>query len=646
MYFKVHQQSVLRKWTFLLLDSAIFLEHIIIALDLYRLILRQKMAQNFPATRRAADTCTMPNLDDLRRQMAEIQRTIDNAAQGNRNLKEIQAKCDALQKESVELLSATAQDQLGAQEHLHYVVKRKKEIHELMKELQQTELIDVCFLMDCTNSMEKHIDQVKNYIFNTVALLQTRFPHLNLRLAFVGYRDLNLPIDEQYSILDFTDVEEFHRFVSNVGCRWGRDVCEDVLGGLQKITELEWKQSVRIMIHIGDAPAHGQRYHDLSDEHDDYFTNDSDGSIGYSYIQELIELNVKYFFGRLTLATDKMIEQFRNFTDKKMSIEEIDLNKFESLLPFIVESISKSISASASSLLQKHVENDPEAANDNGKSTENTQRSIVFNKIEPEWKTVKAKRVKVIKYECNEQLQCTEVIQNWLVKIADNPFSEGALRLAYYGLNEYKNTWEKAVFKEFKRNNRGVNTKEKYLQDLDCQTVADYLALEFNKLPQLKGLTSYVKKIKFIMTKLVFMPIGPESYRNMSMERFIDGSYKKFSNNAGYVEYSDPAFTLQAFSHWTHDRTDGNMMVVDLQGIIAGNDGKYLLTDPCIHSIDLLRFGRTNLGKPGMKRFFQTHICNIICHALKLKQNEHQPDIKAAKYDSYFNNKPNRTMFN
>jgi hypothetical protein len=148
------------------------------------------------------------------------------------------------------------------------------------------------------------------------------------------------------------------------------------------------------------------------------------------------------------------------------------------------------------------------------------------------------------------------------------------------------------------------------------------------------------------MTKLVFMPIGPRKFRNMSIEKFIEGSYKKYSNNAGFVDYEDPAFSLQAFSHWTHQRTDGNLMIVDLQGIVAGNDGKYLLTDPCIHSTDVLRFGRTNLGKVGMTRFFQTHICNIICHALKLKSSEHQPDIKTAKYDSYFVKKPNRTMFN
>ncbi len=88
------------------------------------------------------------------------------------------------------------------------------------------------------------------------------------------------------------------------------------------------------------------------------------------------------------------------------------------------------------------------------------------------------------------------------------------------------------------------------------------------------------------------------------------------------------------------------MIVVDLQGITIEDNQTHLLTDPCIHSTDLKRFGRTNLSKPGMKRFFQTHVCNMICHVLKLKRNEYQPNIQAAKYDSYFFNKPNQTMFN
>jgi hypothetical protein len=348
---------------------------------------------------------------------------------------------------------------------------------------------------------------------------------------------------------------------------------------------------------------------------------------------------VKYFFGRLTPHTDKMIEQFCKHAENRTTIEQIELGNFQNLLPFIVESVSRSISKTTSSVLKNYSIN-----NEYQTSKTDIHRSIIFDEKEPIWSNIMYKRVQVIKYECNDQLHCEEVVQTWNIKIAENPFAEGGMRLAYYGLMQYKDKWEKVVLKEYKRIGNGSNTKDKYLELLDCQTVAEYLAQEFNKLPPITNSTAIVKKIKFIMTKLVFDRSSEGKHRNLTMERFIEGSYKKFSNNAGFVNFDDPALTLQAFSHWTYERTNGNMIVVDLQGKDIGDNQTYLLTDPCIHSIDLKRFGCTNLGKPGIKRFFQTHICNVICHALKLKRNENQPEINASKYDSYFVNKPNKTM--
>jgi hypothetical protein len=57
-------------------------------------------------------------------------------------------------------------------------------------------------------------------------------------------------------------------------------------------------------------------------------------------------------------------------------------------------------------------------------------------------------------------------------------------------------------------------------------------------------------------------------------------------------------------------------MVVDLQGIISG--GTIELTDPAIHSTDLLRFGRTNLGEKGMSGFFSRHRCTEVCKNMGL----------------------------
>ncbi|CAF1194625.1 unnamed protein product [Adineta ricciae] len=577
---------------------------------------------------------TLSDIATLRRQLDAIERFEKQNTHESSRLDEIRKQCDVLQKESIERLSSISQKQINAQEQLQFVLKRTKEINQMMKALQESESVDVCFLMDCTNSMQKFIIEVKDRIFETIRLLKSRFSHLNIRLAFVGYRDLNLPEERQFSILDFTDEDKFHSFVSMVKCEYGGDACEDVLGGLQKTVHLQWNQPVRILIHVADCPSHGRRYHDLPEHKDHYLSSDNDGAIGQELFDKFVQLDLKYFFGRLTSHTDKMMEQFIQFGQKRISIEEINLKNFQNLLPFIVESISRSISKTASSLLKSH-----SAVESNLQNTKTSRISrISFDSIEPDWLNIPMKKVQVIKYQCNDQLVCEQINESTNIKIAEKPFAEGAMRLAFYGLMQNKDKWEKVVLKKYKNIHNNIDMKEKYLELLDCQTIADHLAQEFNKLSlSTNESTSTIKKIKFIMTKLVFDPESEGNVHFFTIERFIDGSYKKFSNNAGYVNHEDPAVTLQAFSHWTYERTNGNMIVVDLQGIDIGDNQTYLLTDPCIHSTDLTRFGRTNLGKPGIKRFFETHVCNSICQTLKLKMIENQSVTKtSSKYDSNF----------
>jgi hypothetical protein len=50
-------------------------------------------------------------------------------------------------------------------------------------------------------------------------------------------------------------------------------------------------------------------------------------------------------------------------------------------------------------------------------------------------------------------------------------------------------------------------------------------------------------------------------------------------------------------------------MVVDLQGVKEESSGevRYVLTDPAIHCGSVRRFGKTNLGREGMYKFFRTY---------------------------------------
>lgn len=77
----------------------------------------------------------------------------------------------------------------------------------------------------------------------------------------------------------------------------------------------------------------------------------------------------------------------------------------------------------------------------------------------------------------------------------------------------------------------------------------------------------------------------------------------------------------QAFSHWTYQYTRREKLVCDLQGVLTS---RFELTDPAIHSKEGKRFGLTDKGKKGMRDFFETHKCNPLCKALRLKHAVHR----------------------
>ena len=83
-----------------------------------------------------------------------------------------------------------------------------------------------------------------------------------------------------------------------------------------------------------------------------------------------------------------------------------------------------------------------------------------------------------------------------------------------------------------------------------------------------------------------------------------------------YVNPSAPspegAREAAAFSHFTYDRSGGELMVIDIQG------SPRAWTDPQVHSKDR-RFGAGDLGESGMEKFFATHACNELCAMLDLK---------------------------
>ena len=68
---------------------------------------------------------------------------------------------------------------------------------------------------------------------------------------------------------------------------------------------------MQILIHIGDAPCHGERYHHLNY---DNFPNGDPVITHESMMEQVLRLDIQYWFGYIEKRyTDRMIEIFDDF---------------------------------------------------------------------------------------------------------------------------------------------------------------------------------------------------------------------------------------------------------------------------------------------------------------------------------------------
>jgi hypothetical protein len=103
-------------------------------------------------------------------------------------------------------------------------------------------------------------------------------------------------------------------------------------------------------------------------------------------------------------------------------------------------------------------------------------------------------------------------------------------------------------------------------------------------------------------------------------ERYLPGAFTKFNSNNGYVDSEHPLTEMvQALSHFSYQASEGEYLVTDLQGVVAGSESRCFcfFTDPQVLSVRK-EFGPADLGATGMRKFFARHRCGKTCEALGL----------------------------
>ncbi|KAL3688046.1 hypothetical protein R1sor_014355 [Riccia sorocarpa] len=455
---------------------------------------------------------------------------------------------------------------------------------------------------------------------------------MNLRFAVTVYRDYDSPEVEGPDECNFTSnytgpFSTFSRALAQIQLSNGLDYAEDVFTGLENAAKLDWRSMNRLLVHIGDAPCHGVEFHGGAVS-DDYPGGDKYGRAIVTILRRLRQTCrvTRYFFCHISTYTHRMIQEFRKAAGTDDWIEEWQINDLDKVPEKVITASRASITESIS-LVQHGVTG---------------QQIYVAEKVDPripDWNRMRVQEAtEFVHRQCSslehllktiKEARPLELIRSpdsaLLVQIALSPFSEaGNIRYPYYAQVKGRGTGRPIrleVLKRFKtelgKPPSSQHTKQRYVQQMEVQTVSRQLAQEFNKCTShLSG----VPKVKF--TEVTLLETEGKFY---TKEKLLKGEWIRFSNNAEYVNKTNYAATLQAFSHWTYYITGGLLMVTDLQGVkvrdaSAPSQYVFLLCDPAIHTNDanVLRFTNTNFGEHGYKLFLQNHECNDVCRHVRL----------------------------
>ena len=509
------------------------------------------------------------------------------------------------------------------------------------------------FICDCTKSMGSWILEVKNELKSIISFIIKNNPLVKIKAAFVGYRDIKEK--ERFEIQDFTDdFSSLENFISGIEAKGGGDFPEDIAGALDKALKLSWrKNSAKYCILIADAPCHGKKYSNKECD-DDYPDGDPYGLNPEFLISDFAINNITLYFIKINNDNDKMNEIFNNCymcahkkhspiiiaeigkstetlgfivsvsSNEALSRHTLDNMTLDSVLSVIREkkSMSKALKESIESIISK------KKSNKNlfcvGKTLEQeVDESRTFNKsissIKEEVNAIchsfliKKDRDMYIDWK-NPYISHLKVETKCLID--DIPFSEGALRYAYYLYD--KEVEMNFVAKLDKIITGDRNNLKGYSRELESIAICQHISNEFderivNLIPkdQTNILLNYIHSYIYEITSRSKLNKYNKYYY---VENYLPGKYIKYNNNAGWVtdNIAEQTLVAQAFSHFSYQFTQGYLMIVDLQGVGG------LLTDPQIHCLDEDKFGVGNSGYIGFIRFFLTHNCNKYCKALGL----------------------------
>jgi len=536
---------------------------------------------------------------------------------------------------------------------------KKPKFRRNFEQILASSTLNILFLIDTTGSMDPYRDlcsEAISLISEKLSGVNALFPSRKavVKLGFVAYRDIKDKVP--FEFCEFTQNQEnMISMVKNLECEGGGDECENVKGAFQKVLSdpnIKWDAQYKFLVMIADSPCHGKLYH-TTEEDDDYPEEIMSEEI------KLLVTNEINFIGMLFTDSTKIMYQeiekiYKGNHGSFYLIDHEDLKNIKShnqcsqnILNLFVERISQPIEQLTKSTINTFLKE---------KKISRVFQLIGENASECNWEKfgkdddtfLPEELYEVYNFTCDtktiqfQNVGAFEVntlkINEWRCQMSTKPLGRGSFRNIYllkvakiepkkddptpYHLYIAKAPIAKTHYtdiEEIKYEWRGSlvasNMAKKFNKDLYGVGNEGDLTLSFNDVFILKSKKSFEGEN------------GKIEYKYFAVEKVLKGPFTKYNNNFGFVadfsQFKEKTQELvlfnevaQSFSHYSFQKSDGYILICDLQGVVQK------LTDPMI-----LNKNKTNLqgdlSGPGIAQFFQKHQCNDICQKLNLeKMNE------------------------
>ena len=506
-------------------------------------------------------------------------------------------------------------------------------ISRIQENNRKSQRVDLCFLIDGTGSMDAWIDKTKEKTLEITTEVKETYKETKFRIAVVIYRDFDMG-HRSFDILNFSDNQHaVPEFLTHIKADGGDDEAEDINGGFQKVLkELCWENMTKVLIHFADAPCHGPDFGSSYDSHP-HPPSDMDWQVIF---REIKSLGIDYNFMRINSSTDVMTTEFtrlwnsagRYFGTNQKKIEFTIHSITDSTTEFVAKiksAITDSISRSLSYMRTGGHNGKPRLKKRVDEVIAEEDEDGVGSFSPPDWSIPKTRWLEKQGLIISVSIKPIEEILlhgfkifegEWDILVQPKPFAKGSFNVAYAACHAV--TGHKVIAK------KPESVNENLLKlDLKKKGIAISLVSNFNR--DLKKLKHFRwARLFFIQTFLFKSRDDPEDL--WLLEGYIDGEFKKYSNNLDEIDSTQEIRHLTAFAHYSYQKSNGNYLVTDFQGV-----GSFLLTDPALHSKTKEFIDSGDFGTEGFIRFFSKHQCNDICRGLKLEK----PKLKLVECEKW-----------